>query len=272
MTLEYKGQEIDLGGAYETKLYDDTKNEWEQCPADLSTARMISYEEMEIPIVNPGDLIEYKKLLVDPRFPHQEKDIEAIQNYIGKESLSAFCNKLCRLIKSQKFDLIMGAGDSGQAMIWITKEIYKILDEPIPKTIVLPIYRHADEAETILFDNNIFAKELKTKVDLSSTNQILFVDDEVGSGTVINSVANLISAAVGDNKERIITILAENRRYNQPQEIAGNKTNFIPTRNVEPVIYNAISYVVSQDLRIKIKDVLEGLVEYPNEKLALNVL
>ncbi|MEI6498805.1 MAG: hypothetical protein WCO23_02495, partial [bacterium] len=272
MTLNYKGQEIDIGGAYETKIYDDTSKIWKKCLTNLSTVRTMNYEDIEMPVVDPGDLIEYKKFLVDPKFPQQENDIESVSRYIGKESLSCFYARLKELISRNKFDLIIGAGDSGQVMAWITREIFKALDTEIPQIVVLPIYRHADEAETILFNNNIFTKELRSKTDLSKVKQILFVDDEVGNGTVVSAVAGLIQNGADDNEERTITILSENRGYNPPIKIAGNTVYFVPSRNVEANIYNAIQYVVPKILRMKTKDALKDLVEYPSEKLALNVL
>lgn len=191
---------------------------------------------------------------------------------IGKKSLIAFSETLNKLLRLEKFDLIIGAGDSGQVMVWLVKEIYKVLSQKLPETIVLPVYRHADEAETILFDNNIFANDLNSRINLKNTKNILFVDDEVGSGTVVNAVANLIQSAAGDNEERELTVVAENREYQLGNSIFGIKINFVPSRNVEKGIYNAISYIVPQNLRLKIKNAIKDLVEYPNEKLALNVL
>lgn len=84
LTLEYEGQEIDIGGAYETKLFDDISKSWKSCPADLSKAKIFDFEGLKIPVVDPKDLIDYKRLLIHPKFPYQKKDIEVIEEYLNK--------------------------------------------------------------------------------------------------------------------------------------------------------------------------------------------
>ena len=192
---------------------------------------------------------------------------------IGKESLSAFIITLRNLIKQgSNFDLIIGAGDSGQAMVWIANEIFETSGKNMPKIIVLPIYRHADDAETIVFDNNYFSEDLKREVDPENVKNILLVDDEVGNGTVVSAIANLIQFASLDSNERGLTVISEDQGYNPPEKIGNVKINFISTKKATEGIYNAISLIVPENLRKEIKSATEGLVEYPNEKLALNAL
>ena len=79
--LNYKSQEIDIGGAFDVKIFDDQNKVWIHCPAKFETAQIHSIYGIQVPIVSPQDLIEYKKLLSGE---HQKTDITAVQKYIAK--------------------------------------------------------------------------------------------------------------------------------------------------------------------------------------------
>lgn len=81
ITLNYKGQEIDLGGAYKTKIFDDSKQKWIRSPADLSNVFYFEVDGIKVKTVPPHDLIEYKSLLGGD---HQEVDINAVKEYLAK--------------------------------------------------------------------------------------------------------------------------------------------------------------------------------------------
>lgn len=81
LTLNYHGQEIDIGGAFNTKIFDDRTQTWVHCPAHLDTAEIHTIHGIDVPIVNPHDLVAYKKLL---NGKHQTTDIAAVQEYISK--------------------------------------------------------------------------------------------------------------------------------------------------------------------------------------------
>jgi len=80
ITLNYGGQEIDIGGAFETKIFDDHDKVWKLFPAKLEMARSRTIYGITVPVSDPVDLIEYKKLLSGK---HQKIDIEAIKKYIS---------------------------------------------------------------------------------------------------------------------------------------------------------------------------------------------
>lgn len=82
VTLNFHGQEIDIGGAYTTKIYDDTLNTWVSVPVDFSKAQTLNIQGMKVSVIDLHDLIEYKKLLSGT---HQMNDIEAVQKYIKKK-------------------------------------------------------------------------------------------------------------------------------------------------------------------------------------------
>ncbi len=80
ITLNYKGQEIDIGGAYKTKIFDDKSQSWISSPADLNSSEIHTFQGIELPVVEPKSLIAYKSLL---NGEHQKSDIEAVKKYCG---------------------------------------------------------------------------------------------------------------------------------------------------------------------------------------------
>lgn len=79
MTLNYFGQEIDISGAFNQKIFDDVSQKWIHSPADFEKSRKINFEGVELNVIDPNDLINYKKLLSGY---HQNIDIRAVQEFI----------------------------------------------------------------------------------------------------------------------------------------------------------------------------------------------
>ncbi|MBI2463679.1 hypothetical protein HYV57_01865 [Candidatus Peregrinibacteria bacterium] len=79
ITLNYKTQEIDIGGAFETKIFDDMNNQWKHIPAHFEMCQIHTIFGMRIPVISPEELIAYKKLLSGE---HQKGDIEAVKQYM----------------------------------------------------------------------------------------------------------------------------------------------------------------------------------------------
>ncbi len=63
MTLVYQGQEIDICGAYEAKIFDQTKREWINLKADFFKAQIMNVYGTEVPVISREDLMGYKKKL-----------------------------------------------------------------------------------------------------------------------------------------------------------------------------------------------------------------
>jgi hypothetical protein len=79
MTLNYFGQEIDISGAFNQKIFDDVSQKWIHSPANFSKSRKITFEGIELHVIDPNDLVNYKKLLSGD---HQKIDIKAVQEFI----------------------------------------------------------------------------------------------------------------------------------------------------------------------------------------------
>lgn len=79
ITLNYHGQEIDIGGAYEAKVSNKERTKWIPIPVDFSKVHKKEVEGIIISVVSPEDLISYKQFLDGE---HQVIDIEAAKNYL----------------------------------------------------------------------------------------------------------------------------------------------------------------------------------------------
>jgi broad-specificity NMP kinase len=201
----------------------------------------------------------YGVVLIDAGKPLNEvvdeiltKTIDFAQ--IGQASLQAFVQTIKKLAESgEPFDVTAAAGDSGQLAARIAEEVFKALGKPVPPKLVAPVYRHADEAETILFDNTILAPQFESW-KMKPLSNILFVDDEIGSGNAARGMLDLLLEI--NPSIQAYTIVAEDGGFDCPPEIQGIKAIFISTRQRVPNTYNAISHTVPWKFQKPLKEVL----------------
>ncbi|EKD71299.1 MAG: hypothetical protein ACD_46C00220G0003 [uncultured bacterium] len=66
LTLNYMGQEIDLSGAYTTKIYNNNTHVWEKITTNLAKVNYINIEGLILPVIPRDELILYKKILARP--------------------------------------------------------------------------------------------------------------------------------------------------------------------------------------------------------------
>jgi len=189
---------------------------------------------------------------------------------VGQESLQAYIHTIKNLIEnSEPFDAIIAAGDSGQLTARITEEVYKAVGKAASPPLVAPIYRHADEAETILFDNKVLAPQFESwKSKL--LNNVLFVDDEIGGGNAVRGAIDFLFDLT-PNVQRI-TIVAEDGGFDCPPEIRGVKATFVPTRKRTPNIFNAISYNVPREFKEPLQKVLADEPDLNDKQIMCTLL
>jgi hypothetical protein len=63
MTLLFEGQEIDLGGAFEGKMFDKDANDWVDITCNFATAKLMDVYGLKVPVVNKEELIAYKRIV-----------------------------------------------------------------------------------------------------------------------------------------------------------------------------------------------------------------
>jgi hypothetical protein len=83
ITLNYNGQEIDIGGKSGEKILNDETKKWVHFSEKFKTTQRHTIFGIQIPVITPKDLIEYKKLLTGN---HQKIDIEATEKYIATKA------------------------------------------------------------------------------------------------------------------------------------------------------------------------------------------
>jgi hypothetical protein len=66
MTINYHGQLIDLGGAYETKVFAAQDQRWHPLPVDFNKVEYKTISDRTFPVIPLKDLIHYKKQLGRP--------------------------------------------------------------------------------------------------------------------------------------------------------------------------------------------------------------
>lgn len=63
ITLTYKGQDIDIAGAFEKKNFDKINKKWVNIPTNFSTSVYMDVYGLKVPVITKEDLIAYKKLI-----------------------------------------------------------------------------------------------------------------------------------------------------------------------------------------------------------------
>jgi len=60
MSLQYKGQDIDIAGAYKVKLYNKKARQWESARTDFNKDEIKEIFGLKVPVMNLEELISYK--------------------------------------------------------------------------------------------------------------------------------------------------------------------------------------------------------------------
>ncbi len=187
----------------------------------------------------------------------------------AENHLKLFFSELDELIvkKKIKFDLILGAGNSGVGMIKLVKIFYRERKLKCPKTLNVPFYRSWHD-----IDRNYLLEKVKYQLKNKKIRKVLFVDDEIGSGETFKSVANMVVDALKSKSEIEFYILAETKRMKKTFRIKNSKVKFIPfTERIERGVYNVISKCIPNKINLEInKARLEKLDSFEKFNILLN--
>ena len=80
MTLEYKGQLIDISGANTDMLYNKEAKRWESCNTDITQAVEMEVYNLRVPVATWQSLLEYKKRAARPTDLEDVKNIERMMS------------------------------------------------------------------------------------------------------------------------------------------------------------------------------------------------
>lgn len=64
ITLKYKGQNIDIAGAFDKKNFDKKNNKWVNTPSNFDTSVYMDVYGLNVPVISKEDLLSYKKLIL----------------------------------------------------------------------------------------------------------------------------------------------------------------------------------------------------------------
>lgn len=103
-------------------------------------------------------------------------------------------------IDDVKFDLVIGAGNSGLVMQKVAELVFEHCEWNFPPQLELPIQRHINGNNGELYDNTpiVFYAE-KQMHYISNLTNVLFVDDELGKGTTARTSLALMLRATSPN-------------------------------------------------------------------------
>lgn len=83
MTLSYAGQQIDVTGSDDGKIFDHEAKKWVNCHVDLSMAREILINELPVCVIDKKELIQYKSIL--------KRDVDLADIKAIRRDLSSGC-------------------------------------------------------------------------------------------------------------------------------------------------------------------------------------
>lgn len=198
---------------------------------------------------------------------YNPKDLynEALE-YWARRNLKRLIALIYYLIveKNVKFDILIGAGDSGISLVKIAEMVYQYIELESPLILNLPIIRWEPKwlnyhgQDTKLFDNSIFIPQIKDKVDsLNKIENILIIDDEITNGTAVKSAVTILLDAA--DKDKIspnlkLTIVAEDQGFKTDNYWDRVITEFYTFDVNETEVNNVLSYIVPWRMEEKIKE------------------
>ncbi|MEJ0061987.1 MAG: hypothetical protein WDO70_01960 [Alphaproteobacteria bacterium] len=83
IVLNHHGQDIDICGGDDTKIFDAQNNIWVSVPMDLAAAAPREIFGLTIPVMTPEQLIAYKTLL---KRPVDIEDIAALEGFLDQKA------------------------------------------------------------------------------------------------------------------------------------------------------------------------------------------
>lgn len=181
----------------------------------------------------------------------------------GLENFKGFVKTLTDLLVNKKiqFDLLIGTGDSGIAMVRIAKLIYAKIGIKPPGTLLIPYFRFTktNVLKGDRFEKNyVLIPQIQDELQgLSKSGNILFVDDEIGRARTIKGVLELLKEAKPELivPKSSLYILAEDHGFNPTSLESTLEVNFVPFGKVTKGINNAISYIIPYEIEKQIIDV-----------------
>lgn len=181
-------------------------------------------------------------------------DFKGSRSELAKSRIKLFSASICRQLieRNEKFDILLGSGNSGLFMTTIARMVYESLKKEIPPTLNLPVYRFRDDGTTI-DSNPHLLPEIKTFLqDLPKIKSVLFVDDEIMRAITSHVCFDLILQASPSINNLNTTIIAENHFFEWHYKMPKVSVNFFAHARLIQGFNGNIGYFIPPDIYEKV--------------------
>jgi len=180
---------------------------------------------------------------------------------LAKSRIKMFAAAITRQIldEKQKFDLIIGAGNSGLFMTKLAEFVFETLDVKIPPILNIPVLRiiEKDESIKVVKSGNF---ELK---NITKLENVLFVDDEIMRAITAKTCFELILAKRPEIEHLNATIVAEHHFFEWHYSLPKVSIKFFAYSWLIQWLNGNISYLTPENLFNEIKNALPEVESYP---------
>jgi hypothetical protein len=183
---------------------------------------------------------------------------------LGTERFRNFCRTIKQLVRTDSVhvDLIVAAGNTGQSMARFTTLIYEALGLDLPPILEAPFYRYYpghQENPSWAFSGAVLKPHIIEQVRKlqGPIRNVLFVDDEIGSGTTAIGMLGILNDAIhelGLPKIEQYYIVAEDQGFRPPKALP--EIVFKPYDHEIEGLNNVIFFVNPYELEKPIADAL----------------
>lgn len=163
----------------------------------------------------------------------------------------------------RKFDLLVGAGDSGSAMLAVTQKVLERIQVECPQTLCIPTQRYKkpdliwSDNKDDYFDNKVFVPQIKQQLKGRKIKNVLYADDEISSvGLTVKTTLNLLNHAQHGEPIENYTVVAEDQSGLAwgKSEPGAEAVEFYPVvRGVEG-LFSVLFYVLPWEIETQINE------------------
>lgn len=176
-------------------------------------------------------------------------DFKDRRRELAQSRIKMFVAAMCRQLIDfeEKYNLILGAGNSGLFMTKITEMVYEYLNIRVPPVLNLPIYRFKED-EATLHDNYFLITQVKERLQgIQKISKILFVDDEIMRALTAKECFQLILEANSNIDHLSATIIAENHFFEWHYKIPKVSISFFAYSPLIQGLNGNIGYLIPED-------------------------
>lgn len=197
-------------------------------------------------------------------------DFKSRRRDLAKARIKMFTASLYRqfIELNERFDVLIGAGNSGLYMTKIAEIVYKQLNIKVPVILNLPIYRFKEDNTTPHDNSSLLPQVQESLKNLPAIKSVLFIDDEIMRATTAKESLSLILNVRPDIKILYATIIAENHFFEWHYKMPSVSINFFAYSRLIQGLNGNIGYFIPEDLFKKISSLIDGVISY-NHSMAL---